>query len=248
VPAIDTPLARKLNTFVPLSPAELGHLERLQARPRSFKARADLVHERQAGHKAFILQDGWAVSYKLLADGGRQVVDVQLPGDFLGLRSLLLRTSGHSIAAVTDIVACELTAVELIEAFEALPRLAVAVLWAASRDEAMVVEHLTGIGRRTPLARTAHYFLELRQRLRMVGLGGEAEFPCPLNQYLLADALGLSAIHLNRTLRVLRERRLMTLRAGKVMIHDEQGLRALAEFENGYLDQRGPAPSDDAPS
>lgn len=248
-PTIDTtPLTRKLNAFVPLSAAEFDHLERLQARRRRFEARIDLMHERQAGHKAFIVQDGWAMSYKLLSDGGRQVVDFQLPGDFVGLRSLLLRTADHSVATVTDVVACELTAEQLMQAFDACPRLAVAVLWAASRDEAMVVEHLTGIGRRTAVSRTAHYFLELRQRLRLVGLGSDAEFPCPLSQYVLADALGLSAIHLNRTLRLLRERGLMTLKSGTVTIHDDEGLRAMGDFENGYLDQGGAHGADDPPS
>ena len=242
------PLARKLQAFVRLTPLELGHLGRLQARPRRFKARIDLLHETQADHKAFLLQSGWAVSYKLLADGGRQVIDFQIPGDFLGVRSLLLRTSDHSVAAVTDLVACEVGAQELIEAFEAAPRLGMAMLWAASRDEAMVVEHLVGVGRRGPLARTAHYFLELAQRLRLVGQGDAAGFPCPLNQYLLADALGLSAIHLNRTLRHLRERGLMTLRAGRLTIDDEAGLRALAVFENGYLDQGQGPRRDDAPA
>jgi CRP-like cAMP-binding protein len=232
-----TPLVRKLGAFVRLSSAELDRLERLQAHPRSYKARVELLHETQVGSKAYILQDGWAMSYKLLPDGGRQVVDFQIPGDFLGLRSLLLRTSDHSAAAVTDIVACEIGAAALTGTFESLPRLGMAMLWAASRDEAMVVEHLTSIGRRNPIARTAHYFLELRQRLQLVGLALEDGFRCPLNQYLLADALGLSAIHLNRTLRQLRERGLMTLRAGRVTIHDDAALRAFAEFENGYLDQ-----------
>jgi len=233
-------LTRKLAVFAPLTPAEEARLERLQARRRRHAARAELLHEAQGDHAAFVLQDGWAMSFKVLADGGRQVVDFQVPGDFLGLRSLLLRTSDHNVAAVTDIVVSEVPAPELGELVETEPRLAMALLWAASRDEAMVVEHLVGIGRRSPIVRTAHQFLELHQRLRLVGLADDGSFACPLNQYVLADALGLTAIHLNRTLRQLRERGLMTFRKGRVAIHDAPALMALAGFEDAYLDQHPP--------
>ncbi len=118
-----------------------------------------------------------------------------------------------------------------------LPRLGAAILWAASRDEAMVVEHLVNIGRRSALVRTAHLLLELGLRLQLVGLGSDSGFACPLNQYHLADALGLTAIHVNRTLRQLRERGLVTFREGRVEFNDLAGLRTLAEYHSGYLDQ-----------
>jgi CRP-like cAMP-binding protein len=101
----------------------------------------------------------------------------------------------------------------------------------------MVVEHLVGVGRRDALARTAHFLVELGLRLRLVGLGSEAGFACPLNQYLLSDALGLTAIHLNRVLRKLREQGLVTFRDGQVVFHNLPGLRRLAEHHGGYLDQ-----------
>jgi CRP-like cAMP-binding protein len=81
----------------------------------------------------------------------------------------------------------------MLETFRALPRLGAAILWAASRDEAVVVEHLVGLGRRDALTRTAHFLVELGLRLELVGLGGGAGFACPLNQYQLADVLGLTA-------------------------------------------------------
>jgi CRP-like cAMP-binding protein len=115
--------------------------------------------------------------------------------------------------------------------------LGAAILWAASRDEAMVVEHLVNIGRRSALVRTAHLLLELGLRLQLVGHGSEGGSVCPLNQYLLADALGLTAIHVNRVLRQLRERALVTFREGRVEVHDLAGLRDLAEYHSGYLDQ-----------
>jgi len=102
----------------------------------------------------------------------------------------------------------------------------------------MVVEHLVNIGRRNAIERTAHFFMELAERLSLVGLATEAEFKCPLNQFVLADALGLTAIHINRVLRQLREQELLTLRKGSVKIHDLNRLRKLAGFQGGYLNSR----------
>jgi len=225
-------LARKLNSFVQLTSAELHCVEGLQAARIRVKSGKELVHEGQTGHLAYILQSGWACSYKLLPDGGRQIITFPLPGDCVGLRSVLLRTSDHAFAALTDIVVSSVAGPRMMRVFNDNPRLAAAVLWAASRDEAMVVEHLVNIGRRSAIDRTAHFFLELFERLRLVGLATPKGFVCPLNQYVLADALGLSAIHVNRVLRQLRERRLLTLNGRRVVVHDLPGLKALAGFQD----------------
>jgi CRP-like cAMP-binding protein len=229
----NTLLAKKLNTFVQLSERELRCLAELQSAPAHVTRGKELVHEGQTGQMAHILQAGWACSFKLLPDGGRQIITFPLPGDCVGLGSALLRTSDHSFCALTDIVVCAVEASRMIRIFGEFPRLGAAILWAASRDETMVVEHLVSIGRRSAVERTAHFFLELWERLRLVGLATGNEFTCPLNQYVLADALGLSAIHVNRMLRQLRERKLLTLQAHKVIIQDPSGLKELA----GYQDQ-----------
>jgi CRP-like cAMP-binding protein len=224
-------LERKLNSFVQLSSAELSCLADLQSAPVRVKRGKELVHEGQTGHKAYILQAGWACSFKLLPDGGRQIIGFPVPGDCIGLRSVLLRTSDHSFSALTDASVSSVEAPRMLQLFSDFPRLAAAILWATSRDEAMIVEHLVSIGRRTAIERTAHFILELSERLRLVGLATETEFPCPLNQYVLADALGLTAIHVNRVLRQLREKRLLTLKRGTVVIHDGAALAQLAGFE-----------------
>lgn len=235
-----SPLTRKLSAFVALSEAELAVLARLHRRRRTFVAGRDIVHQGQSEQTAYILSTGWVCSYKIQADGTRQIVDFQVPGDFLGLRSVLLRTSDHSFEPVVDIEAAEVLTKDLLDAFAETPRLATAILWAASRDEAMVVEHLVGIGRRDADARIAHFLLELGSRLMLVGLGSKAGFECPLTQYHLADALGLSAVHVNRVLRQLRETGLVTFREGHVTFHDLDRLVDLAEFDPAYLDHSGP--------
>lgn len=235
-----SPLTRKLGAFVALSEPELAALVAFHQRRRSFEPGVDLVHQGQLGQLAYILADGWVCSYKLLPSGTRQIVDFQVPGDFLGLRSVLFRTSDHNAEALTKVEVSEVSSNDLIEAFASTPRLATAVLWAASRDEAMVVEHLVDIGRRNALERTAHFLLELGARLKLVGLGTKDGYACPLSQYLLADALGLSAVHINRVLRQLREEGLLTFRSGQVIFDDFGRLVKMADFDTAYLDQDGP--------
>ena len=236
----NSPLARKLGAFVALSDEDLATLDRLHQRRRSFVAGVDLVHQGQPDQSAYILAKGWVCSYKILPNGGRQVVDFQVPGDFLGLRSVLFRTADHNIEPVTPVEASEVIITDLLDAFTRTPRLATAVLWAASRDEAMVVEHLVNIGRRNALERTAHYLLEFGARLKLVGLATRTGYDCPLSQYMLADALGLSAVHVNRVLRQLREMGLLTFQKGHVTFDDFDGLVTLADFDKAYLDHDGP--------
>jgi CRP-like cAMP-binding protein len=231
-------LAKKLNTFISLSPDELKCLADMQSAPLGVRRGKQLTREGQSGHKVFVLQAGWACSYKDLANGKRQIISFPIAGDCVGLRSVLLRTADHSFSALTDAVVTSVEGSHILKCVTDLPRLGTALFWAASRDEAMVVEHLVNIGRRNAVERTAHFFMELAERLSLVGLATEAEFKCPLSQFVLADALGLTAIHVNRVLRQLRERKLLTLRQGKVHIHDLNELRKLAGFQGGYLNLR----------
>ncbi len=238
--ALHTPFARKLGAYVALTNDEVTILDQLHSRRKSFSVGRDIIHEGQVERSAYILAAGWVCSYKLLPGGTRQIVDFQIPGDFLGLRSILFRTADHNIEPVTQVEASEVHGKDLLNAFNAAPRLAMAVLWAASREEAMVVEHLVDIGRRDAKQRMAHFLLELAARLRLVGLASNSGYECPLTQYMLADALGLSAVHVNRVLRELREDGLVTFQHGRVTFDDFAGMVAFAEFDQRYLDHDGP--------
>lgn len=233
--SLESVLARKLNAFVLLSAEELTCLADIQSNRLKVKRGTQLTQEGQSGHRAYVLQEGWACSYKDLASGTRQIIFFPIPGDCVGLRSILLRTADHSFAALTDAVVSPVEGPHILKCVTQFPRLGAALLWAASREEATVVEHLVSIGRRNAIERTAHFFMELAERLSLIGEATENEFRCPLSQFVIADALGLTAIHVNRVLRQLRERQLLTLRRGYVKIHDVPGLRKLAGFQGGYL-------------
>jgi CRP-like cAMP-binding protein len=174
----------------------------------------------------------------MLPDGSRQIISFPISGDCVGLRSVLLRTADHSFSTLTDAEVTSLDSSRMLQTFSEFPRLGAAILWAASRDEAMVVEHLVSVGRRTAIERAAHFFMELAERLSLIGHATETEFKCPLSQYVIADALGLTAIHVNRVLRQLRERGLLSVHAGRVRIRDLNGLRKLSGFRGGDLNSR----------
>lgn len=236
----NSPFARKLATYIRLGEDEITSVTALYKHKRKIPPGVPLVLQGETEPSAFIMSEGWAFSYKILMDGSRQIVNFQVPGDFLGVRSILFRTSDHTVEPITQIEASEVTKTELLQTFATSPRLSTAVLWAISRDEAMVVEHLANVGQRAAAARTAHLMLELNERLKLVGLGSRTGYLCPLTQYHLADALGLTPVHVNRVLREIREAGLMTFKAGKVTFDDYESLVDFADFDRTYLDQEGP--------
>lgn len=237
---LDSPFARKLSAFAALSDDHLTVLSDLYARRRHFPVGNDTIHEAQSNQTAFILNTGWACWYKLTPGGTRQIVDFRGPGDFLGLRSILLRTSDHTIEPITPVKASEVQTSKLLDLFARMPRPATAALWAAWRDEAMLVEHLVGLGRRNVAERTRHFLLELAARLRLAELGDKTGYACPLSQYMLADVLGSSAVYINRILRKLREAALATFQSGQVVFDDVDALVVFSKFDRAYLDHQGP--------
>lgn len=231
---------RKLGAYTTLGPQEAAMLETLQGARTFVAAGKELIYEGQQQHAAYILHDGWTCAYKRLRDGARQIVEIEIPGDFIGLRSLLLRNSDQSVVALTNVEVSKINTDRLWEAFRLTPRLIMTLLWAASRDEAMVTEHLVCVGKRDAMARTAHFLLELGARMELIGLGSSTTYRCPLSQSIVADAVGITAIHLNRVLRHLRESDLLLFRDGVVTFLDRDRLAQLTDFDFTYMDHYKP--------
>lgn len=228
-------LVRKLSRFAAMEARERAALEALLDRPVAFPARTELFYEGERDCAAYVIAEGWVYSYKEVEDGGRQVVNFQLPGDFVGLRGMLLGVCDHASATLTG---CRLVAIDR-DRWERLltdfPRLGQAVLWAVAHDESMLVEHLVNIGRRSAYMRTAYLLCEFGHRLRVLGQCQGNEFVCPVGQAILADALGLSVVHLNRTLRKLREHGLVVVRGNSLRVTDFQALVEATGFAGDYL-------------
>lgn len=231
------PLVRKFGAFLRLDESRRAFLTGLQDGSHRLTAGSDLVVEGDACDRVYILREGWSCSYKMLEDGRRQVLNFGLPGDFLGLRASLFEAAGHSVQALTDITVSSFSVERLLETCRRHPEFILALQWSAAREQEMLSEHLVSLGRRSAYQRLAHLLLELLNRLRLVGLADKQSYSLPLTQEILADTLGLSIVHINRTLRKLRERGLVRVQRRQVVIPDVGRLSAAALFEGEYLDQ-----------
>jgi len=179
--------------------------------------------------------DGWLFRYKILHKGGRQIVDFVLPGDIFALQACLFKSSLYSIATVTPSVLSVIPFDKVDDVFEHDPTLSKLIFWSAACEAARFAEHITDAGRRSAYERVSHLLLELFFRLKAVGLTDGMSFHTPLTQELIGDALGLTTIHVNRTLRLLREDHLIDIVGKRVTIRDFEALSLLSDFETSYL-------------
>ncbi len=182
-----------------------------------------------------LLIDGLVARHKDLAAGQRQITELHVPGDFVDLHGYLLKRLEHHVSALTPARIALFPHSALTRITEREPHLG-RLLWLSTLiDAAVQRERILSIGRRSALARIAHLMCELFVRLDVVGLTEGSSFRLPITQLDLADATGLTSVHVNRMLRQLRGDGLMTFRNAVVEIHDLPGLERVAEFDRSYL-------------
>jgi CRP-like cAMP-binding protein len=229
------PLTRRLGRLVSLSPEDATVLAELQAPARNVARGREIITEGRKYGEIFVLLQGMAIRYSVLHDGRRQILNITLPGDFIGFPGCLFETALYSITALTDTVVSSISMQRLMGLFESRNRLAALLFWLFSCEAATYAERLIDIGRRSAVERVAHFLLELLVRLQAIGMADERSYRMPLTQELIGDTLGLSVPHVNRTLRQLRADGLVAIDGHKVVITDFDGLRALADFGKSYL-------------
>jgi CRP-like cAMP-binding protein len=225
----------KLTQLVTLTPEEITILEHLQSTTRIVRRNRDILAVGEKYDSLFILIDGVSIRYRILHDGRRQVLNISLPGDLIGFPNNFFEKALYSVTALADSVICPVPVSRLYGLFDRHPRLAAAIFWCFACEAAMYAEHLIDVGRRSALERIAHFLLELFTRLKIIGLADERSFRMPLTQELIADALGLSVPHVSRTLRQLRDDKLVSIEGHMVTVKDMDALSALADFETSYL-------------
>jgi CRP-like cAMP-binding protein len=232
--AADNPFLRKLEGFVPLPEADRAALLKVSENAQAVPARTGLVQEGDPPAGVFLVLEGFACRYKLRADGARQIMAYLVPGDACDFDVALLGAMDHSIATLSD---CKVVRIapETIQELLRRPALAAALRKSVLVDEATTREWLVNVGRRAAVERLAHLFCELHLRLRAVGRADENRFELPLTQPDLADTTGMTSVHVNRSLRELRQKRLIDLRHRQLTILDVPRLKQLAEFKPGYL-------------
>ena len=182
-----------------------------------------------------LLIEGIACRYKDLADGQRQIMELHVAGDFVDLHSFLLKRLEHNVGSLTPVRLAMVPHDNLRRVTERHPHLARMLWFSTLLDSAIHRERILSVGRRNAAARIAHMFCELYIRLELVGLAADHRFTLPITQADIADANGLTAVHVNRMLKQLRDDRLMSFRGREVEIHDWQRLADLGEFSPSYL-------------
>lgn len=231
----DNPLALKLSRFLPLAEIDRKVLDGLVAVEVAYPADTDIVSEGMVPRSVFALKEGMAIRYRLLPDGGRQIMTFLIAGDLCDTHVSLLEAMDHSIGTITPVRVAPIPRDAVLALFAGTPRLAAALRWSALQEESMLRERIVSLGRRDARGRVAYLLCELLCRHQAVGLSDGAMVRLPLTQTELADALGLTPVHVNRVLKEFRERRLITLDRRKLHILDSDGLRAVAAFNHDYL-------------
>jgi len=218
-------LALGFSAFASLSDAEGNLLRGLAGAARYHPPYRDL-HAAEAPPPPRMIVAGWAAQYRQLADGQRQIVSLRLPGDFVAPLGQLRFSPTCAVAALTELETVD--AQPLTDAGPAYPSLAHAVRVMAHLEAMLLGDQIVRLGWQTAGRRFAHLMLELYDRLGRVGLAGDGRFALPLTQHVLADVLGFSVVHVNRTLQQLRRDRLLDVRNGTVVLMQRDRLQELA--------------------
>ena len=228
-------LIRKLEQFTKLSSDDKQALSSAASMQRRFGARIDIISEGDASHHVNLILEGWACRYKQLDDGRRQIVSLFVPGDLCDEHIHVLREMDHSIATLSPVKVAEIPRPMLGQITETHPRLAKALWWNTLVTAAIQREWTVSLGQRTATERLGHLLCELFVRLRGVGLTEGNSCPLPLTQSELGEVLGLSNVHVNRTVQELRRSELIVLKGGRLTIPDFAVLQAASLFNPNYL-------------
>jgi CRP-like cAMP-binding protein len=207
VPCQRCPL-RKIRIFRPFTAEELAFVSEFKKGELRAEAGTMLFLEGTSSAHLYTLLSGWAFRYKLLPDGRRQILNYCFPGDFIGLQGSVMQEMQHSIEALSDMVLCVFQREGLWQLFEKHAGLSFDVTWLAARSEQMLDQQLLSVGRRSALERCAHLLLHLSRRAEALELtGAPNKVRIPITQQHIADTLGMSLVHTNRTLgRLIRDR------------------------------------------
>ncbi|MET0311329.1 MAG: Crp/Fnr family transcriptional regulator [Burkholderiaceae bacterium] len=221
---------RATGAFTPVTPEQLAFIQSMRSDTVRVEAGRTLLPEYRSGDKLYTLYDGWAFRYKTLSDGRRQILNFLLPGDFIGLQEEFADGHGHGVDAVTDISLCVFPTEKLWDLFRTHPKLGYDVTWLAAREEDMIDESLLTAGRRSAIERVAMLLIHLYRRAERVGLAVDGAIKFPFTQEHIADALGLSLVHTNKTLRRLHHLGLHQIREGQLRLLNAQALESIGDY------------------
>jgi CRP-like cAMP-binding protein len=230
------PMVRKLSYWVELDAADVQALLALPHRVKRIERQGYIAREREKTVHACLMLSGFAMRHKLMADGARQIVALHMKGDLVDLQNSFLHIADHNVQAVveSEVALMPREAVKHL-AFER-PKVGLAMWLDTLVDGSISREWIANVGRRDAHSRIAHLLCEFSLRLKVAGLGQETDYELPMTQEQIADCVGLTPVHVNRTLKALERERLITRRGTRsVRIGDWNKLAQAGDFDRTYL-------------
>jgi CRP/FNR family transcriptional regulator len=238
VPCVLCPL-RDCAGLRPLDPEQIEYMQRFkQGELRVDRGTQVLVQGQRSAH-VFTVLEGVLIRYRLLEDGRRQIVNFMFPGDLIGLQAALGEPLAHSVEALTAVTLCVFVRERFPELLRNHPELGYDVIWLAAKEEESLEEHLVALGQRSARERIAYLAVFLVQRAIDTGIARGDSVTLSVTQSQIADMLGLSLVHTNRTLQALRQAHLISWNLSEIQITDMAAAREFARFDHN---SHGPRP------
>jgi CRP-like cAMP-binding protein len=228
-------ILRRLETRGPLSPADEEAIRRLPFTYRTLDASTYIVREGDPPEQCALLLSGFAYCHKVTGDGGRQIISVHMPGEFLDLQNSFLEVADHNVQALTRCAVAVVPVPALRQLATAHPLVGRAMWIETLIDSAIFREWIVNVGRRDATSRLAHVLCEFALRLEAAGLASDKSYALPMTQEQIADVTGLTAVHVNRVLKELQRQGLIARDKRAVQIVDWDGLSAVGDFNPRYL-------------
>ena len=235
-------LIRKLEGHSRLTESDRQAIRKLAFTVRTIEQGSYLIREADRPQHCSILLEGFAYRHKVTGQGERQILAIHMPGEFLDLLNIFLEFSDHNVQALTRVDAAIVSRAAIHELAQESPTLTRAMWTDTLIDASIFREWVVNVGRRDSITRIAHLLCEFAMRLEVAGLAHENRYELPMTQEQIADSVGLTPVHVNRVLKELAGRGLITRNKRSVAIPDWEKLRQIGDFTARYLhmDQGGP--------
>ena len=229
-------LVAAFSRYTELSDQEKDQLASLESKPVFAPQGSVLLNQGEKEKRLFVLTEGWVVNYSSIENGNRQILEVGLPGDIIGSREAALKRALSGVRALTPVRYCPVDKHHIKDLFGSSMKLQSIFYLINMRRVAQLSQRVISLGSRETHARIAHFILEIQSRLEEIDSTLHSHFDFPFTQEVLADALGVSTVHVSRITKRLKEEGLVTINRGHAEIHDQQALIEAAGYDTDYLD------------
>ena len=228
-------LIRRIGHYVQSDPQSFNDIVKLPSRSETYTPGREIVVEGETVDSVFVIETGWAIRFRVLEDGRRQILNFMLPGDCFDLMAINRAQADHSVSAASEVTLSRIKADDFLRTVANNSRLASSFWWAAIQEEAILREQIVRVGRRSAVERVAHLILELNRRLA-AGTGRLEDYlPLPVAQALFADALGLSIVHVSRTFTRLKGEGYIRANNKGIEIVRREAMAEMCDFDSRYL-------------